>query len=78
MVRSSLEKEIELLRRISTSALESTGADVKSKTVALRSGSDQPFKFDDLKFFKVDFEESSCQDLASINKTIVSWMNSRL
>lgn len=78
VVRSSLEKEIELLRKISTSALESTGADNKSKTVALRSGSDQLFNFDDLKYFKIDFEESSCQDLASINKTIVSWMNSRL
>lgn len=72
-VKTSLEKEIELLRRISTSALKSTNEGHNNKSVVLRSGSDATFQFDDLKYFKVVFEETSCLDQDSIDNTIVSW-----
>lgn len=61
-IRTNLEKEIELLRKISTSALESTdGGSSSSAGAKLTKDATKPFEFNDLKSFRVDFCESSCQ-----------------
>lgn len=78
VIRSSLEKEIELLRRISTSALKSTSESKSVAQLSMRSSTDTAFSFDDLKYLRVDFEESSFLDAASIEKSVSHWVRSRL
>lgn len=78
VVRSSLEKEIELLRKLSSSALKSTSESKSATKLAMKSGADSTFSFDDLKYLSVDFEESSFLDATSINKSVGSWVRSRL
>lgn len=78
VVKTSLEKEIELLRKISSSALKSTNEGKKSNHLALHSGTEAAFNFADLKYFKCDFEESSFHDHAWINKSVVSWIQNKL
>ncbi|RNA31901.1 Signal recognition particle receptor subunit beta [Brachionus plicatilis] len=60
-IKSNLEKEIELLRKISGSALKSTGSsgDSKMNFDSLIKNINKQFEFTDLKYFKVEFCETS-------------------
>lgn len=58
-IQSVLEKELDLLRKIASSALKSTN-EKSSRNKSLLSNSDKPFEFKDLRSFKVEFVEVNC------------------
>ena len=64
----------ELLRKISLSSLKSTSSDIKQNIIELRSSNDGTFYFDDLKYLRFDFEETSALDQEIVNKTIENWL----
>lgn len=80
LIRTTLEKEIELLRKISSSALKSTNETKQmSNTIQVKSGcEEQAFEFKDLKYLKFDFKEIISSDLENVNKNVVNWIQTRL
>lgn len=69
----------ELLRKISLSALKSTNETNQSNSLLLNKKNDgATFEFKDLKYVKVDFEEVTSSDDASVRKTVVNWIQTKL
>lgn len=75
-IRVNLEKEIELLRKLSSSSLQSTDSSKSKSGKKLCKNEDVPFDFDNLKNFKVDFCEIDSQSQESI-APLSNWLLSK-
>jgi hypothetical protein len=63
---------------MSASALQSTsGSKTKTTKEKLTSNSEKPFEFKDLKYFKVDFCESSSLDLDKMT-AVKEWLQANV
>ncbi|CAF0731829.1 unnamed protein product [Brachionus calyciflorus] len=74
-IKANLEKEIELLRKISTSALTSTSGssgEAKSNLLVKSNDSNKQFEFSHLKYTNVEFCETSCQNFDPLRNWLLS------
>ena len=68
------------MRKISTSALESTSGSKNSSSSSsnvLTSDANKPFEFKDLKYFRVDFCEASSTNLEKL-EPVKEWLQANV
>lgn len=63
---------------MSSSALKSTNDTKQVNTSIQTKSGEESFEFKDLKYLKFEFQETISNDLESVNKTVLNWIQNKL